>query len=125
MIIYSLIQVTHFISQRLVRVICPTCKTERTEKDAIASSFKNIKIYYGKGCENCKFIGYKGRIAIHEILIIDDNIQELVLSRASAAQIRKKARELGFKTLWDTGLEKIKQGITTPEEILRVTEWKE
>ena len=117
--------VNAFISQRLVRVICPACKTERTEKDAIAAAFKNVKIYYGKGCENCKFIGYKGRIAIHEILFIDDIIQELILNRSSASAIKKKARELGFKTLWDTGLEKIKQGITTPEEILRVTEWKE
>jgi len=117
--------VNAFISQRLVRVICPTCKTERTDKDILSSIFKNIKVYYGKGCDNCNRIGYKNRIAIYEILLIDDFIQELILNRASATQIKKRAKELGFKTLWECGLEKIKQGITTPEEVLRVTEWKE
>ncbi|MDO8536211.1 MAG: GspE/PulE family protein [Candidatus Omnitrophota bacterium] len=114
--------VNAFISQRLVRVICPECKAEMKNKDALPSYLKNIKVYYGKGCESCKFIGYKGRTAIYEIMLVTEEIQELILQRASAAQIAKKAKELGFKTLRDAGITKIKMGETTPEEVLRVTE---
>ena len=114
--------VNAFISQRLVRVICPDCKAEMKNKDALPGLFKNIKVYYGKGCESCKFIGYKGRTAIYEILLVTDEIQELILQHASASQIAKKAKELGFKTLKDSGLAKVKMGMTTPEEVLRVTE---
>ena len=117
--------VNAFISQRLVREICPTCKEERKDKDILAPELKNIKIYQGKGCDNCKHIGYKGRTAIYEILFVDEHIQELILNRASASQIKKKAVELGMKTLWESGLEKIKLGTTTPEEVLRVTELKD
>jgi len=117
--------VNAFISQRLVRMICPSCKEELKEKDSLPESLRNIKIYHGKGCENCQFIGYKGRSAIYEILIVDEHIQELILSKASSSQIRKKAMELNFKTLRDSGIEKIKQGMTTPEEVFRVTEFGE
>jgi type II secretory ATPase GspE/PulE/Tfp pilus assembly ATPase PilB-like protein len=117
--------VNAFISQRLVREICPTCKEERKNKDILAPELRNIKIYQGKGCDNCKRIGYKGRTAIYEILFVDEHIQELILNRASASQIKKKAVELGMKTLWESGLEKIKLGVTTPEEVLRVTELKD
>jgi len=114
--------VNAFISQRLVRIICPACKEEMRDKDLLPNMFKNMKIYRGKGCENCKFIGYKGRTAINEILVINEDIRELILSKASSAQIKQKAQQLGFKTLKDAGIEKIKLGITTPEEVLRVTE---
>lgn len=114
--------VNAFISQRLVRVICPDCKEEMKNKDALPSFLKNTKVYYGKGCESCKFIGYKGRTAIYEIMLVTEEIQELILQHASAAQIAKKAKELGFKTLRDSGLAKVKLGVTTPEEVLRVTE---
>lgn len=114
--------VNAFISQRLVRVICPECKEEMKNKDALPSFLKNTKVYYGKGCESCKFIGYKGRTAIYEILLVTEEIQELILQRASASQIAKKAKSLGFKTLRDSGIEKVKMGVTTPEEVLRVTE---
>ena len=114
--------VNAFISQRLVRIICPACKEEMRDKDLLPNMFKNMKIYRGKGCENCKFIGYKGRTAINEILVINEDIRELILSKASSVQIKQKAQQLGFKTLKDAGIEKIKLGITTPEEVLRVTE---
>jgi len=117
--------VNAFISQRLVRMICPSCKEKVKEKDSLPNFFKNMEIYKGKGCEDCQFIGYKGRSAIYEILIVDEHIQELILNKASAAQIRKKAKELNFKTLRDAGIEKVRQGITTPEEIFRVTEFEE
>ncbi len=114
--------VNAFISQRLVRVICPDCKEELRDRDKLPAAFRNMKIYHGKGCESCKGIGYKGRVAIYEMLLVDDKIQELILDKASASQIAKKAKEAGFKTLLDAGVEKVKAGITTPEEILRVTE---
>lgn len=114
--------VNAFISQRLVRVICPACKTETADKDVLPPEFKAMKIYRGKGCENCKFIGYKGRTAIYEILLVNEAIQELILSKSSASQIKKRARESGFKTLREAGLEKVRQGITTPEEVFRVAE---
>lgn len=114
--------VNAFISQRLVRVICPSCKEELKDKDKLPPAFKHMKIFHGKGCEACKGIGYKGRTAIYEILIVNDEIQELIIKKASASQIEKKAKELGFKTLMDSGMEKIKKGETTPEEVLRVTE---
>jgi len=114
--------VNAFISQRLIRVICPDCKVERRDKELLPSAFKKIKLYKGKGCESCKFIGYKGRTAIYELLIVDDLIQELIIGKAPASQIEKKAKTLGFKTLMESGIEKVRKGITTPEEVLRVTE---
>lgn len=109
-----------FVSQRLVRTICPVCKEEKKNKELLPEYFRNMTVYYGKGCENCKFIGYKGRSAIFEILLIDDHIRELILNKASASEIKKKAKEVGFKALFDAGLEKVKAGITTPEEVMRV-----
>lgn len=116
--------VNAFISQRLVRIICLACKEEipLKEKEVLPEVFRNMKIYRGRGCEACKGIGYKGRSAIYEILPITEPIQEMILNKASASQIKKKAKEFGFKTLRDSGIEKVQMGITTPEEVLRVTE---
>lgn len=107
-----------FIAQRLVRLICPECKEE------IKSDKLKIKgpVYHGRGCEACKFTGFYGRSAIYEILFIDDSIRDLILAKASAAEIKKKALSLGMKTLRDHGLEEIAKGRTTLEEVLRVTE---
>jgi type II secretory ATPase GspE/PulE/Tfp pilus assembly ATPase PilB-like protein len=113
------------ISQRLVRLICPTCKEEMRDKEFLPDVFKNMKTYYGKGCENCKFIGFKGRTAIYEILIVNEDIKELILHKAPAYQIKKKAQESGFITLREAGIEKVRLGITTPEEVMRVTEMEE
>ncbi len=113
--------VNAFIAQRLVRVICPSCKMEMKEKQLLPPVFKEMQCWYGKGCEECKFIGYKKRIAIYEILIVTEEIQPLILDRASASQIRKRAKELGFRSLKEAGIEKVKEGVTTPEEIIRVT----
>jgi len=114
--------VNAFISQRLVRVICPECKTERKDTDLLPEQFRHAAVSYGKGCDACKSIGYRGRTAIHEIILLAPEIQELILNKASAAQIRQRAKALGFRTLFDAGVEKVHMGITTPEEVLRVTE---
>jgi len=102
-----------FTAQRLVRVICRTCR-ESYEVDG--------QIFYrGRGCRECNQSGYRGRIAINEFLPLTPEIQELILKKASASQIREKANALGMATLAADGFEKVTRGITTPEEVLRVT----
>ncbi len=114
--------VNAFISQRLIRVICPHCKTERKDYKGLPSCFEGMTIFYGKGCEKCKFIGYRGMTAIYEILLVEGMIEDLILKKASALHIKKAAEEMGFKSLLKAGIDKVRAGITTPEEILRVTE---
>ncbi|MBF0532557.1 MAG: type II/IV secretion system protein [Candidatus Omnitrophica bacterium] len=112
-----------FIAQRLVRVICPHCK--RVSKEAFnginAQEENPVTVFEGKGCEKCSHTGYWGRQAIYEFLIIDDIIRKLIIDRASAERIRDAAIERGMKTLLHSGWEKVKSGLTTPSEILRVT----
>lgn len=110
-----------FISQRLVRMICPHCRHESLDKEKLPAIFKDIKVYYGKGCEQCKDVGYRGRTTIYEILPVTPQIQDLILKKVSAGQINEEARKMGFKTMLNVGVEKIKSGQTTPEEVLRVT----
>ncbi len=121
-----------FIAQRLVRVICEKCKYQiRPEKELLKElgvsglNLSKVKIYEGKGCEACRFTGYKGRTAIYEILEMSEPIRELVLKRSSSDQIKKKALELGMRTLRQDGWEKIRMGITTPSEVVRVTQQEE
>ncbi|MFA5336240.1 MAG: ATPase, T2SS/T4P/T4SS family [Candidatus Omnitrophota bacterium] len=119
-----------FIAQRLVRVICEHCKADVTaqSQDAVKSIEKDlkmdrreIKIYKGKGCKACNFTGYMGRTAIYEILLVKDDIRGLINQKASSDIIRKKAVELGMNTLKQDGWAKVVEGVTTPEEVLRVT----
>ncbi|RKY41105.1 MAG: type II secretion system protein GspE [Candidatus Makaraimicrobium thalassicum] len=111
------------VSQRLVRVICPDCKRESRDTRSLPRSLKGIKkTFYGKGCGECSFTGYKGRTAIYEILDVNDDIRGLILKKASVSQIRKWTEKPGFRTLLDAGMEKVKKGITTPSEITRVME---
>ncbi len=90
------------IAQRLVRLTCVGCR--------------------GKGCGECRQTGYKGRTAIFEFLLLDDDIRKLVLQRASSGEIHKLARSKGMRTLREDGMEKVKQGLTTLEEVMRVTQ---
>jgi len=113
------------LAQRLVRVICPKCKEKYTPSEQELKSLKisqKISFYHGKGCMKCKDTGFSGRIGIFELLLINDEIKNMVVAKASANEIRKKAVSLGMRILFDDGLEKIKNGVTTPEEVLRVTE---
>jgi general secretion pathway protein E len=114
--------VNAFISQRLVRVICPACKEARHEQTELPACFRGIPSYIGRGCDMCKKIGYRGMTAIYEILLLDDAIKELVMAKVSVVDIRKKAAERGLRTILTAGIEKIRLGITTPEEVMRVTE---
>jgi type IV pilus assembly protein PilB len=116
------------VAQRLARRICQQCKAE--EKFSVPALVKvgfteeeasTLKCQRGKGCSACNNSGYKGRIALYEVMPIRDEIRELILEGASANEIRKTAVRLGTKTLRMSGMTKVKEGITTIEEILRVT----
>ena len=102
-----------FAAQRLVRVICPKCR-ESYQDDGKT-------LYRGKGCDDCSDTGYRGRIAICEILVCDDDIRRLILDRAPSTDIDKCARKAGMVSLTQDGWDKVEQGITTAEEVARVT----
>ncbi len=115
------------LAQRLVRVICPGCKeidpsTLDKEELTILGIGSDVTLHRGKRCEKCAFTGYYGRIAIFELLFVDDDIRKLILRNADSNQIREVARMHGMKTLLEDGAEKVKAGITTLSEILRVTQ---
>ncbi|KAA0259305.1 type IV-A pilus assembly ATPase PilB [Deferribacter autotrophicus] len=116
------------LAQRLARKICPNCKEEiKLPKEALLSvgfrkdEIGTFKIMKGKGCENCSGTGYKGRVALYEVMELSENIRELILRGANATEIKKMAVEEGMMTLRRSGLEKVKKGITTIEEVVRVT----
>jgi len=118
-----------FVAQRLVRLICDKCRVKVKPYEGLAREFgtgkdeaKKTQLYKGKGCEECKFTGYKGRTAIYEILVMSEAIRSMVIRRVSADQIKEKAVSMGMRTLRDDGWTKIKMGLTTPSEVLRVTE---
>lgn len=113
------------VAQRLVRRVCRDCQevVEPTERERVIFRQANMEVNEvkrGRGCASCNNTGYRGRIAIHEVLMVDDEIRKLVMESASAAKIRAFVKERGMKFLLDDGLEKVKQGLTTTEEVLRV-----
>ncbi|MCK4994198.1 MAG: Flp pilus assembly complex ATPase component TadA [Candidatus Omnitrophica bacterium] len=117
------------IAQRLVRVICPACKQSYKGHEDLLEEFgihrnklQGKDLYKGVGCENCKFTGYLGRTAIFEILKIDDMVKEMILNHSHSNIIKQKAIAQGMKTLRLSGWEKVVSGITTPEEVMRVTQ---
>ncbi len=115
-------------AQRLIRRVCKDCKQEhQTPPEALievgfsAEEARTIKTYKGKGCSTCNNTGYKGRIGLYEVMEITDEIRELILIGASGLELRKKAIEDGMITLRESGLYKIREGVTTPEEVVRET----
>lgn len=118
------------IAQRLVRKICPHCRYSYTVASGdVSKLFKNADkffgkgsqlLYKGKGCESCGGIGYSGRIAIHELLEITPEVESLIVKRCSSAEIQVAARKNGMQSLFEDGFEKVKTGVTTMEELLRV-----
>lgn len=116
------------LAQRLVRVICRECKEEVTVSPKILAGLgvspdeiEGFRVFRGKGCPLCNGTGYKGRIGLYEAMPMTDEIKELVLSRASNFDLKKKAVSQGMKTLRQSGILKIKEGVTTIEEVLRTT----
>lgn len=113
------------VAQRLVRRICESCKVEHVpnavEKAVFDKRYIEIeKIYNGTGCPNCLDTGYKGRIALHEMFVLDDEIRALLFNDASMNEIKKEAMRQGMIPLIDDGLLKVKAGLTSLEEVLKV-----
>jgi type IV pilus assembly protein PilB len=116
-------------AQRLIRRICSNCKEELKDvpaKTLIEVGFSpeevgQFKLYKGRGCNTCNGTGYKGRVGLYEVMEISEGIRDLIMVGATAVELKRKAIEEGMLTLRLSGLEKIKQGITTIEEVLRET----
>ena len=116
------------MAQRLVRKICEKCKEPYQPQEAelrllgpAAKQLATAQLFHGKGCADCQFTGYRGRLGIYEIFQIDDQVRNLIFEQVSSTELRTKARELGMRTLREDGLRKVVAGITTLEEVLRVT----
>jgi type IV pilus assembly protein PilB len=115
-------------AQRLIRRICSDCKAEQPlppealiEVGFTSAEAKTMKNYKGQGCKTCNDTGYKGRIGLYEVLEVTDEVRELILIGASALELRKRAIEDGMITLRESGLQKIRLGVTTLEEVVRET----
>ncbi len=116
------------VAQRLVRRLCNSCRKESKvpPQTLIDIGFspeeaKSVKIFEPTGCEKCTNTGYKGRIGLYEVMEIDDEIKELIMVGVSTSELRMKAKEKGMLTLRESGINKIKSGITSIEEVLRET----
>lgn len=115
------------LAQRLVRVICPECKAlYRPEKSELRffTGFEipeDVKLFRGKGCPACDNTGYKGRTGIFELMYVSERIRQMIINKKGANEIRQAAIEEGMQTLRESGMEKVLNGITTIEEISRVT----
>ncbi len=120
------------LAQRLVRTICPHCRAEiqvaRDYLDRIGFPQEHMataKFYKGAGCDSCRQLGYQGRQGIYELLVLNESLRPLILSRAAASTVAAKSIEQGMRTLRNDGWDKVMQGKTTIEEILRVTQVEE
>jgi type II secretory ATPase GspE/PulE/Tfp pilus assembly ATPase PilB-like protein len=116
------------LAQRLVRVICPHCKEPHKLESETAIAIKtilhknNIDIFYhGKGCAKCRFTGFQGRTAITELIILSDRIREMTIARKHSNEIDSQAKKEGMISLFKAGIDKVRDGITTYQEVLRVT----
>ena len=116
------------LAQRLVRKICPHCKTVFQPTEALLAqlgltfaTLNGRQFYSGPGCEKCHHTGYKGRVGIFELLRMSEALHELVVARASSVELRQKAIEQGLRTLRESGLNAIFAGETTIEEVVKYT----
>ena len=116
------------LAQRLARKICMDCREPIKVHPQLLIDLgvppdeaKSFPVYKGKGCPICSNTGYKGRIGLYEVMPMREEIKELILARASASEIKKEALRLGMKTLRQSGIFKVKEGLTTIEEVLRTT----
>jgi len=117
------------IAQRLVRTICGSCKEKLKISDEVIRQFERrhdvdlskIAFFHGKGCQRCNFTGYHGRTGLYEFFVITKKIRELILEEAPEEKLREAAQKEGMRTIFQHGMKKVDQGVTTLEEILRVT----
>jgi general secretion pathway protein E len=115
------------LAQRLVRVICPACReedpSEAGEDELRLLGVENgIRLFRGRGCEACSHTGFRGRSGIFELLVVNEEIRKLVLKNADAGELSREARAGGMRTLLEDGIAKVKAGVTTLNELLRVTQ---
>jgi len=116
------------LAQRLIRKICSECREQIKVHPQLLIDLgvppdeaKNCNVFKGKGCAICSGTGYKGRVGLYEVMPMKEEVKELVLSRSSSSEIKKEAMRLGMKTLRQSGIHKVKEGLTTIEEVLRAT----
>jgi general secretion pathway protein E len=116
------------VAQRLIRLVCPDCRSHVKKVDEeyfhkrFGERFDRATLFEGRGCELCRYTGFRGRTGIYEILSVNDTVRELILSNAPTSRIKQEARTLGMKTLREDGLKKVAAGLTTIGEVLRVTQ---
>jgi type II secretion system protein E len=116
------------MAQRLVRKICANCKQpyELLESEVRSlgidpTQLNEASVSKGKGCERCKYMGYKGRAGLFEIFIVDDEVRHMINSKSTTVELRKRAREMGMRTLREDGIRKVLSGMTTAEEVITAT----
>jgi type IV pilus assembly protein PilB len=113
------------IGQRLLRKICPECKESYYPTPSVHKTFQireDVLLYRGKGCPACKYKGYRGRTGVYEVLVLDDELRELINSRAPSEVLKKKAHEKGMRVMRDDAVMKVLFGTTTLEEALNVVQ---
>ena len=115
------------LAQRLVRTICPKCPEDYEptpeELRGIGLDPSKVKtLRRGRGCSHCQQSGYRGRLGIYELMLIDDEIRKLILKNVDSGSLKARAKEKGMRTLLEDGADKVLAGITTCEEISRVTQ---
>jgi len=116
------------VSQRLIRKICPKCKEEFTpteemlmELELSPEDVEGKTFYRGLGCENCMNSGYRERLALFEIMLLNDDLRDLIIKQVSTNILRSEARKMGMRTLRESGLLSIYDGVTTIDEVVRAT----
>jgi type IV pilus assembly protein PilB len=116
------------LAQRLVRTICEKCKRtvnpplELFEESGLdPAAWADVQFYEGQGCANCSQTGFRGRTAMGELLALSDHVRELILDKRPTSEIRRVARKEGMFTLRESGIEKVRMGLTTLKEINKVT----
>lgn len=120
------------VAQRLLRTVCPNCKEPVTPNEQQRFYLEDLqltpdqlqdgRLWIGKGCDECFRSGFAGRTAIYEVMPIDTHVQEQIINKATASEIKRGALERGLRTLRMDGINKLLNGMTTPEEVLRVTQ---
>lgn len=111
------------IAQRLARKLCPKCKEayEYKQGEIEGINLNNVPVFRAKGCDECNDLGYKGRVAICETMVINDAIRSLIFQRASYREIRDAGKKSGMVTLFEAGMKKVLEGVTSIEEVISVT----
>jgi type IV pilus assembly protein PilB len=111
------------VAQRLMRKLCPECKEAAVPKkeESEMIKLKTDLIYKPKGCEKCNQLGYKGRICLAEVMVVNEQIRELITQKASFQRIREAAKANGMQTLYETAIKRVEDGTTSLEEALSVT----